>query len=202
MTVQHPDRRVRKTKEILKSSLLSIMKHKEFQHISITELVQHADVTRATFYTHYEQKEDLLDEIIEEMFEKMASAYRKPYIGTSVVDFEQLPAQSIVLFDHFVEHQDYYKLMLDSRTNYNFREKLSKQMDSLFRHDFDFMITDLDAHMDKKLFGTYRIHGIIGLILEWIDNDFDQPPAYMAEQLIVILRFYTPKIYVKQQHKP
>jgi AcrR family transcriptional regulator len=199
MTVQHPDRRVRKTKEVLKSSLLLLMQEKSFNQISITELVNHADCTRGTFYTHYEQKEDLLNEMITEMFEKMTEAYRKPYAGLSVVDFNELPGASIVLFDHFIEHQTYYRTMLDPRTNVNFRERLTKHMDQLFRHDFDFIVTELDSHIDTKLFSTYMIHGIIGLILEWIDSGFEQSTAYMGEQLIHILKFSTPQIFVKQQ---
>lgn len=198
MVVQHPDRRVRKTKEILKSSLLAIMQEKSFHHISITELVHYADFTRATFYTHYEQKEDLLNEIIEEMFEMMTAAYRKPYLGMSIVDFNELPGTSIVLFDHFIEHQTFYKVMLDPRTNYNFRETLTKRMDRLFRQEFEFIVTELDAHIDTKLFSTYRIHGIIGLIIEWIDSGFEHSTAYMDEQLVQILKFNTPKIYIKQ----
>lgn len=198
MTVQYPDRRVRKTKEVLKLSLLSLLKEKSFQQISITELVHCADCTRGTFYAHYEQKEDLLDEMIKEKFEEMTEAYRKPYLGMTVVDFNELAGSSIVLFDHFIENQSFYTTMLDPRTNYSFREKLTKRMDQLFRQEFDFIVTELDAHIDTKLFSTYRIHGIIGLILEWIDSGFEQSTDYMGEQLIQILRFNTPQIFVKQ----
>ncbi|MBB6634996.1 TetR/AcrR family transcriptional regulator [Cohnella thailandensis] len=198
MTVPYPDRRVRKTKEILKSSLLTLMQEKSFQQISITELVSHADCTRGTFYAHYEQKEDLLDEMIEEMFERMTEAYRRPYAGMSMVDFNELPGSSIVLFDHFTENRTFYKVMLDPRTNYNFRETLTRRMDRLFRKDFEFIVTERDAHIDTKLFGTYRIHGIIGLILEWIDSDFELPASYMGEQLVEILKFSTPQVYVKR----
>ncbi|MBB3108838.1 AcrR family transcriptional regulator [Paenibacillus phyllosphaerae] len=198
MTVQYPDRRVRKTKEILKSSLLSLLQEKSIQQISITELVGLADCTRGTFYTHYEQKEDLLDEWIQEVFEKMTEAYRKPYAGLSVVDFNELPGASIVLFDHFIEYRTFYTTMLNPRTGYNFREKLTRRMDRLFRQEFDFVVTGLDAQIDTKLFGTYRIHGIIGLILEWIENGFEESTAYMGEQLIQILRFNNPQIYIKQ----
>ncbi|ACS98893.1 TetR/AcrR family transcriptional regulator [Paenibacillus sp. JDR-2] len=200
MTVKHPDRRVRKTKEVLKSSFLTLLQEKSVNHISITELVQLADCTRATFYTHYEQKEDLLDEMIEEKFEEMTAAYRKPYVGLSVVDFNELPSASIELFDHFIENRIFYKTMLDPQTGYNYREKLTKRMDRLFRQEFDFMVTEPDTPIDTKLFSTYRIHGIIGLILEWIDSGFEQSTAYMNEQLIQILKFNTPQIFIRQQN--
>jgi AcrR family transcriptional regulator len=199
MTIQYPDKRVQRTKENFKMILLSLMEEKNFHDITITEIVRAADYNRGTFYSHYNKKEDLLDEIIEEMFEKMADAYRQPYRHLSVVDFNEIPSASIVLFDHFIENKKFYKLMLSPATNYNFHEKMTKKLDELFRKDFEISFTEIDPKIDINLFSTYRIRGIIGLILEWIDNDFSQSPSYMGDQLIHILKFYTEKVYVKKK---
>jgi len=75
--------------------------------------------------------------IDEEMFAKMTEAYRRPYLDLSVVDFNKLPSESIVLFYHFLDHAQFYKLMLNPATDYNFREKLTKTLDQLFRSDFE-----------------------------------------------------------------
>ncbi|MEH7013682.1 TetR/AcrR family transcriptional regulator [Neobacillus niacini] len=198
MSIQHPDKRVKRTKEKFREVLLSLMEEKSFHDITITEIVKTADFNRGTFYAHYEKKEDLLDEYIEEMFEKMTEAYRKPYLHLSVVDFNEIPSNSIILFDHFLENKRFYKLMLRP-TTYNFHEKMTKRLDKLFREEFEFLTTELDPTIDIQLFSTYRIHGIIGLILEWIENDFAQSSSYMGNQLIHILKFYTPKIYIKKK---
>lgn len=199
MPINYPDKRVKRTKENFKAVLLSLMEEKCFHNITITEIVKAADYNRGTFYAHYEKKEDLLDEIIEEMFEKMTEAYRKPYLNLSVVDFNEIPSNSIVLFDHFFENKKFYKLMFSPNTNYNFHEIMRKRLDQLFREEFEFSFTEIEPNIDINLFSTYRIHGIIGLILEWIDNDFVQSSSYMGDQLIHILRFYTPKIYIKDK---
>lgn len=198
MSIQHPDRRVRRTKESFKAALLSLMEEKNFHTITITEIVNMANYNRGTFYSHYEQKEDLLDEIIGEMFEKLNEAYRKPYRGLSVVEFNNLPSKSIVLFHHFLENKKFYKLMLHPETAYNFREKMTNKLAELFREDYTYS-TEVNPNIDIDLFSTYRIHGIIGLIIEWIDNDFEQSPAYMGDQLIQILNFHTPKFYLKDR---
>ena len=101
MPIQHPDKRVRRTKVNFKKALLSLMQEKSFHDITITEIVRTADYNRGTFYAHYDKREDLLDEIIEEMFEKMTEAYRKPYLNLSVVNFNEMPSNSIVLFLSF-----------------------------------------------------------------------------------------------------
>lgn len=197
MSIPHPDKRVKRTKEKFKEVLLALMEEKSFHDITITEIVKTADFNRGTFYAHYEQKEDLLDEIIEDMFQKMTEAHRKPYLNLSVVDFNELHPNSILLFDHFLENKRFYKLMLSPNTNYHFREKMTKRLDKLFKEDFEFVISEIDPNIDIELFSTYRIHGIIGLILEWIENDFSKSPSYMSEQLIHIMKFYTPKIVIK-----
>lgn len=201
MSVQHPDKRVRRTKEKFTEVLLSLMEEKSFNDITITEIVKAADFNRGTFYAHYEQKKDLLEEIIDEMFEKMMEAYRKPYRNLSVLDFNEISSSSIILFDHFSENRRFYKLMLNPNTNYNFHEKLIKKLNELFREDFEFIVSDIDSSIDIKLFSTYRIHGIIGLILEWIENDFRESSSYMAEQLIQILKFSTPKVFIKKKKR-
>ena len=197
MPIQHPDKRVRRTKVNFKKALLSLMQEKSFHDITITEIVRAADYNRGTFYAHYDKREDLLDEIIEEMFEKMTEAYRKPYLNLSVVNFNEMPSNSIVLFDHFLENKRFYQLMLSPTTNYHFHERLIRRLGQLFREEFEFPFAEIDPTIDINLFSTYRIHGIIGLILEWIENDFTQSASYMGDQLIHILRFYTPKIYIK-----
>ncbi|MEH7249485.1 TetR/AcrR family transcriptional regulator [Neobacillus niacini] len=198
MTVHHPDKRVRRTKEQFKETLLALMEEKSFHDITITEIVKAADFNRGTFYAHYEKKEDLLDEMIEEMFKQMTEAYRKPYLEIPIIDFTQLQPESIVFFNHFLENKRFYKIMFSKKTNNNFSERLIKHLEPLFRKDFDYAATIDDNQLDIHLFGTYRIYGAIGLLLEWIENDFKQNPLYIADQLIRIYQSNTPKILVKK----
>lgn len=197
MAVPHPDKRVRRTRENFKQTLLTLMEETSFKEITITEIVMSANYNRGTFYAHYEKKEDLLDEIIEEMFKKMTEAYRKPYLNRSILDFSTLQPESIRFFDHFLENKRFYKIMLSEKTNYNFRDKLFKHLEPLFREDFDYSVSINDDLIDIHLFTTYRIYGAIGLLLEWIENDFEHKPQYMADQLLRIYTSYTPKIFVK-----
>ena len=57
------DIRVQKTKERLKRALLSILREKSVDRISISEICSAANVNRNTFYAHYTSIEDLQDEI-------------------------------------------------------------------------------------------------------------------------------------------
>ncbi len=61
------DRRIVKTKKSLKEAMIIMLGKKDFEHITITELCREAEVSRITFYSHYNDKYALLDEIFDDM---------------------------------------------------------------------------------------------------------------------------------------
>ncbi|AEW01244.1 hypothetical protein A4D02_35710 [Niastella koreensis] len=54
------DRRIQKTKQLLADSLGQLMREKEYDAITIQDIIDKANVGRSTFYAHYESKEKLL----------------------------------------------------------------------------------------------------------------------------------------------
>ncbi len=56
------DRRIRKTQSALKSALAQLMENKRVKDISVRELTDLADVNRGTFYLHYKDVFDLLEQ--------------------------------------------------------------------------------------------------------------------------------------------
>lgn len=61
------DKRIVRTKRSLKASLIGMLEKADFEHISITELCRRAEVSRITFYSHYNDKYALLDDIFNDM---------------------------------------------------------------------------------------------------------------------------------------
>jgi AcrR family transcriptional regulator len=55
---------------MIKDAMLSLIKKKPYDKITISEISQEADVIRKTFYRHYRTKEDVLNEYISELFEE------------------------------------------------------------------------------------------------------------------------------------
>lgn len=62
------DRRQRKTREAIFAALTDLLSVKEFGKITVGEIIEKADVGRATFYAHFETKEFLLKELCAELF--------------------------------------------------------------------------------------------------------------------------------------
>ena len=60
MDPEKKDRRTRRTRQLLRSALLELLKEKRYQEISVQDIIERADVARSTFYMHYLDKDDLL----------------------------------------------------------------------------------------------------------------------------------------------
>ena len=74
------DRRVRKTKNQLRTGLARLMKKKNIGQITVKELVDDVDINRSTFYLHYSDIPSLLKEIEDDIFRLIAGCYLIYYL--------------------------------------------------------------------------------------------------------------------------
>lgn len=65
------DRRKRKSRQAILAACIKLSKDKEFQQVSIHEIVEQADLNRGTFYLHFVDKTDMMKSFEQEMLEKI-----------------------------------------------------------------------------------------------------------------------------------
>lgn len=58
---QKEDLRVLKTYKSLRNALLELLEHRSFSRVTINDLCEEAQISRATFYAHFRDKYDLLE---------------------------------------------------------------------------------------------------------------------------------------------
>ena len=68
------DRRIRRSRKLLQEALIQLLSQKPLAKIQIKEIVDVADVSRPTFYQHFETKEKLLFSLIDDLFERVGAA--------------------------------------------------------------------------------------------------------------------------------
>ncbi len=69
------DKRVKKTKTLLKQTLINLIKTKPFEQITVKEICEASETSRVTFYTHYNDKYDLVEDISRDMIKFAQDEY-------------------------------------------------------------------------------------------------------------------------------
>ncbi len=69
-------RQVRKTKQALRDALIELVDERGFEALTVTDIADRADVGRATFYVHFEDKTALLKSITDVVYEQFAEIAR------------------------------------------------------------------------------------------------------------------------------
>jgi AcrR family transcriptional regulator len=172
-----PDRRVRRTRELLRSALLSLIQEEGYDRITVQDILDRADVGRSTFYAHYRDKEDLLEGGFEDI--------------RAVLDAERGASQEapgrrtkllqplLAVFQHVDEHRRFWgplarkggsdvaiRILRDNVTELT-REHLRSQFPT---KDLDPTRLEAATH--------FVISACMGLIVWWLDNDI----PYTAEE--------------------
>ncbi|HEX9012680.1 MAG TPA: TetR family transcriptional regulator [Anaerolineaceae bacterium] len=75
------DPRVKRTRKLINQAFVDLMNEKGFQAITVQDIADRAEVNRATFYAHYEDKYDLLDRYVREGFRDWLSQKVSPQEG-------------------------------------------------------------------------------------------------------------------------
>ena len=68
MTIQ---KRKTTTKSDLKVALTRLLKQKDFEAISVSDIAKEAGINRGTFYLHYVDKFDMIDQLIDEILQNI-----------------------------------------------------------------------------------------------------------------------------------
>jgi AcrR family transcriptional regulator len=71
------DRRIVRTRHTLGDALVVLMQEKNFEQITVQEVLERAGVGRSTFYVHYRDKDDLFMSDVEDFFEMLATLLKR-----------------------------------------------------------------------------------------------------------------------------
>ncbi|MBR1413881.1 MAG: TetR/AcrR family transcriptional regulator [Bacilli bacterium] len=125
MKVKNVNSSSRKTENIIKETFAMLMKEKhELNNITVTELVTRANITRSSFYTHYDSIYDLAREIQDETLDFLMA-------GTDEIhDLAGLNAYFDKVIKHLKENETFYRMLLASDEPLLFTNKLNKLMSS------------------------------------------------------------------------
>ena len=177
MGIEPVDRRVRKTRRQLRECLITLLKEKKVQDITVRELTDMADLNRGTFYLHYKDVFDLLEKTEAELQEDFNQLVCKH----DAVDLKQRPS---VIFNEIYslvyDNADLIEILLGENGDLSFvnrlkqliREKCLKDWMEVFR-------SGNAAAFDAFL--SFIVSGCIGLVQYWLQTGLKETPEQMAK---------------------
>jgi len=119
------DLRTIKTKHLIKSTFLTLMKEKGYQNITVTDISEKALINRKTFYSHYDSIEALYLEITMEYLRLLdfSNLFAHKQIDLAHSDFMTI---AVSLLSKISEEKDVFLILMNDSTNSIFNEKLKE----------------------------------------------------------------------------
>lgn len=170
------DRRVRKTRRQLKECLTKLLKEKKIQDITVRELSEMADINRGTFYLHYKDVFDLMDQIKKELIEEVESVLAKHPVSELVVR----PSLALSeLFPLVQENVEIVSILIGENGDLNFVNHLKRIVSERCLKCW----LDLKCPGDPDAlaaFSAFIVSGCVGTVQYWIESGMKEPAAQMA----------------------
>lgn len=178
------DRRVRRTRRLLKESLLDLMKQKRFSEISARDVTDNADMNRSTFYLHYTDTVQILQSVEEDMLAE-AQKLIDTHIQESVTEKTVRHLFEPVL-DFVVEHRTICTILFENNDVSQFTEHLQQLIQRNGAEIIQAWFQPKDRRQVSYLLG-FITYGLIGLIREWFQGNMELPKEELlttAEHLV------------------
>jgi AcrR family transcriptional regulator len=102
------DRRILRTRDTLGDALVALMHEKDFDEITVQDLLDRAGVGRSTFYVHYRDKQDLFLSDVEDFFEMFSTLLTRQGASTKRL----VPV--IELFTHIRQVREFYTAVVNA----------------------------------------------------------------------------------------
>lgn len=168
------DRRARRSRKLLKESLLELMKQKTFAEISVRDVTDAADMNRGTFYLHYSGTTELLQSVETDLLAEL-QALVNAHMQETVAVGSVAPVFEPVL-DFLVEHRETCAVLFDSSEASGFFQSLQQLV-----HRSGAPLVKTWFHLEDPRLTDYLLNflawGFIGLLTEWFEKDMALPKA-------------------------
>lgn len=182
---------------MFEEALLELMEGKEYKAITVQEIAQKSTLNRATFYLHYYDKDDLLEQLLDDSLQDLKSSVQVRELEYKYDSNNPHPI-FIRLFDKMIERNRFYQIMLAREKVPSFTESVRGIIETLAKDGTQYMIKDqVEYKVPVELSISYTASAYLGVIIWWLKNDMPYTSTYMATQLT---RMSTVGPYVKNPY--
>ena len=180
------DRRKKKTREAILKAFISLLSEKKFNHITVEEIINKADVGRATFYAHFPTKDFLLKELCVELFEHIFESHGESGNShTGIFNCDAPDSIFLHLFTHIKKNDNNILQLLISDNTDLFLEYFKSNFSKLIASD----IVQFNHEKPQELPDDFWVNHISSCFMEtvkwWIKSNVKLPPEKITEYFML-----------------
>jgi len=181
------NRSVSRTKALIKDSFLALAQDKQFSKISVNEITKKANISRSTFYLHYCDTYDLIDQIENETIQKISDAFAK--INRNQYIPGQHPQHTAVI-RVLSENREICAFLLGKNGDSSFYQKLIDALTNNFFMNWSTAGGNRASIDGIHLYVRYVVCGILGVFMQTFEAG-NQP---ITEEGIHKLGYFTGEV--------
>lgn len=172
------DRRIRRSKALLREALTELLKSKSVQEITVTELTRRADVNRGTFYGHYRDIYDMLEQIEDELFCEFAAV-----LDTYPADSLRHGLRPILrdVFCFIQRNGDMAAALGLTGREGRFLERMKAELWKRVSAEWSAVYMFRDEN-DRGYCLSFLVGGVIGIVQRWLEGKRAESAEEMAER--------------------
>lgn len=171
------NQRVVLSKKMLKNGMLELMRTKNVYDITIKEICDAAGINRSTFYWHYNNQMEILDEIIDEIFGLITNVNQRAFAN---LDNSLLYIGEAVRF--FYVHREYDPILL---SDYFSAETYLRKLEGVMRESYLRGIGDRRIdEVELNYMIRFLCYGSYSIVREWIARGRAEPPEKIAQMIL------------------
>ena len=178
------DRRVLRTRTALQQAYLRLIENYEEHDITVSMITEEADINRATFYAHFSNKEDFLEEMLYELLEGFEKEMLAVFKGQKQIDISTVTPTTEVMFQYIEDHKSAFYAL--SKGHKDFQQRMEKLFHYLFTEKIYIETESPLGKVNYDIFIHYQTKATLGLIYYWLRSNFKYSKAYMMEQLTIL----------------
>lgn len=194
------DRRVRRTRRLLREALIGLVAEKSYDRVTVQDVIDRADLSRATFYAHFRDKDDLLISGLVELEERV----RDSMAGFVVEDegaSEKAMGSVQALLEHVAAHRSLYRGSLGGRAETLVTRQLRRRLTAVLREHYQELVDSRgwSPAVPVEVSAEFVVGGFLGIMWWWLEQDEPVP----ADRLLAMIELMnTPAIDVALGMQP
>lgn len=180
------DRRVNRTRRLLRQSLMALVVEKGYDSVTIEDITERAELGRTTFYLHYRDKEELLlesiDTIADELTEKI---YHEIEQQEPDIQSPNRFRPIVFVFQHACDNRMLYQIILRGEGSTVAASRIRKIIFNaalmFFNVQLDPAIKSTLSDTQMELFAAYFSSSLLGFLTWWLEAESAYNPEEMGE---------------------